>query len=114
MEDKIQWHPAFCGAAELEFKENKNNTDAVFEVSASANKALYEEMRRDPYMCNALREIMKEEMEEEKKIGREIGKEIGRNQLADAITRLRNGEDIDKIKASGIDEETIELARSLI
>lgn len=66
MEDKIQWHPAFCGAAELEFKENKNNTDAVFEVSASANKALYEEMRRDPYMCNALREIMKEEMEEEK------------------------------------------------
>lgn len=110
MEDKIQWHPAFCGAAELEFKENKNNTDAVFEVSASANKALYEEMRRDPYMCNALREIMKEEMEEEKKIGREIG----RNQLADAITRLRNGEDINKIKASGIDEETIELARSLI
>ena len=49
-------------------------------------------------------------MEEEKKIGREIG----RNQLADAITRLRNGEDINKIKASGIDAETIELARSLI
>ena len=29
MEDKIQWHPAFCGAAELEFRDNKE--DLVFE-----------------------------------------------------------------------------------
>lgn len=47
---------------------DKSNADAVFEVSASANRALYEEMRRDPYMCNALREIMREEIEEEKEI----------------------------------------------
>lgn len=52
---------------------DKSNADAVFEVSASANRALYEEMRRDPYMCNALREIMREEIEEEKEIGKEIG-----------------------------------------
>lgn len=50
----------------------------IFEVSATANHALYEEMRRDPYMCNALREIMREELEEEKEMGKEIGKEIGK------------------------------------
>ena len=96
-------------AKELTEPGDKNNADAVFEVSATANRALYDELRRDPYMCNALREIMKEEMEEEK----EKGKEIGRNQLAEAITRLRNGEKIESLKKTGFDEETVNLAETL-
>ena len=64
-------------------------------------------------MCNALRELMKEEIEEELRINSEIGKEIGREQLADAIKRLRNGENIESIEASGIDRETVELAQTL-
>lgn len=104
-------------ARELTEPGDKINADAVFEVSASANKKVYDEMRRDPYMCNALRELMKEEIEEELRInsekGKEIGKEIGREQLADAIKRLRSGENSESIEASGIDRETVELAQTL-
>lgn len=59
-------------ARELIESGDRNNADAIFEVSATANHALYEEMRRDPYMCNALREIMREELEEEKELGKRI------------------------------------------
>ena len=68
-------------------------------------------------MCNALRELMKEEFEEElrknSEKGKEIAKEIGRAQLADAIKRLRNGENVESIEASGIDRETVVLAQTL-
>ena len=64
-------------------------------------------------MCNALRELMKEEIEEELRINSEKGKEIGREQLADAIKRLRNGENAESIEASGIDRKTVELAQTL-
>ena len=36
MEDKIQWHPAFYGAAELELRENKN--DLIFEREYNLSK----------------------------------------------------------------------------
>lgn len=36
MEDKIQWHPAFYGAAELEFRENKK--DLTFEREYNLSK----------------------------------------------------------------------------
>ena len=45
--------------------------------------------------------------------GKEIGKEIGREQLADAIKRLRSGENSESIEASGIDRATVELAQTL-
>ena len=56
---KNYWHPAFCGATEWELKQNKDdllpedlqNIDAVLQVSVSANKDLYEEVRRDEEMC---------------------------------------------------------------
>ncbi len=42
------------------------NIDAVLQVSVSANKELYEEVRRDENMCQALRELMKDEIAEER------------------------------------------------
>ena len=42
------------------------NIDAVLQVSVSANKELYEEIRRDDSMCQALKELMKEEIAEER------------------------------------------------
>lgn len=36
------------------------------QVSVSANSEVYEKMKRDPLMCEALRELMKDEIQEEK------------------------------------------------
>lgn len=43
----------------------RNNIDAVLQVSVRANELIYEEVRREQHMCEALRELMKEEFEEE-------------------------------------------------
>ena len=42
------------------------NIDAVLQVSVSANMDLYEEVRRDENMCQALKELMKDEIAEER------------------------------------------------
>ena len=43
---------------------DKNNVDAVLQVSASVNKEIYEAIRRcDKVMCDALKELMKEDFE---------------------------------------------------
>ena len=48
---------------------DKNNVDAVLQVSVSANRELYREIRRrNSAMCEALRDLMKDEIEEEKRI----------------------------------------------
>ena len=43
-----------------------HNIDAVLQVNVSANKKLYEAVRRDKSMCQALKDLMKEEIEAEK------------------------------------------------
>ena len=43
----------------------KQNVDAVLLASVRANYELYEEIRREPTMCEALRELMKDEIEKE-------------------------------------------------
>ena len=42
------------------------NIDAVLQVSVSANRKLFDEVRKDEDMCQALRELMKEEIAEER------------------------------------------------
>ena len=44
----------------------RNNIDAVLQVSVSENAELFEKIRRDEKMCQALRELMKEEIAEER------------------------------------------------
>ena len=43
----------------------KNNVEAVLQVSIQANRELYKEIRRRTVMCDALRELMKDVIEEE-------------------------------------------------
>ena len=43
---------------------DRNNVDAVLQASVSANFELYEEVRRDSVMCEALQELMKDEINE--------------------------------------------------
>lgn len=45
-------------------KNEKSDADAVLQVSMSANYELYEKVRRDNTMCEALRRLMKDEIEE--------------------------------------------------
>jgi hypothetical protein len=55
-------------AAKLSEPGDRNNVDAVLQVSVSANKELYEAIRRcDKVMCEALRELMKEDFEKQER-----------------------------------------------
>ena len=52
-------------ASKLTEPEDRNNVDAVLDASVAANRELYETIRRDdPFMCEALRELMKDEIAE--------------------------------------------------
>lgn len=46
---------------------NRNNIETVLQVSIAANQELYDKIRRDSVMCDALRQLLKEEIEEEKR-----------------------------------------------
>lgn len=51
-----------------EFTEpiDKQNADSVMNVSINANREVYDKIRREnPFMCQALRELMKDEIQEE-------------------------------------------------
>lgn len=57
---------AFLGLAQmLTLPGDRDNVDAVLQVSIAANQELYNQIRRDSVMCQALRELMKEEIAEE-------------------------------------------------
>ena len=57
---------------------DKRNADAVLQVSISANKDMYGEIRRsDPTMCDALRELFKDELEDAHESGRTEGRKEG-------------------------------------
>ena len=45
-------------------KSEKSDADAVLQVSMSANYELYEKVRRDNTMCEALRRLMRDEIED--------------------------------------------------
>jgi hypothetical protein len=58
-----------------QFKEpgDKNNADAVLQVSVAANHTLFDTIRRETTMCEALRELMKDEIAQEVAQGRAQG-----------------------------------------
>ncbi len=49
--------------------EDKRSADAVLQVSANINKELYERLRGDQNMCEALKEIMAEDLKNAEKSG---------------------------------------------
>ncbi len=51
-------------AVEKEKQGEKNDIDAVLQVSMSANYGLYEEIRRNSVMCQALETLMKDKLDE--------------------------------------------------
>ena len=51
--------------------------DAVLQVSVSANRELYEQIREETGMCQALRELMKDEFEDAEKKAEKRGEKNG-------------------------------------
>ena len=54
-------------AGKLTDPGDRNNIEAVLQVSVAANQGLYNEVRRDWVMWDALKELMREEIEEERR-----------------------------------------------
>ena len=52
---------------------DRQNVEAVLQVSVKANDELYREIRRDANMCDALRELMKDDLEDARKLGESEG-----------------------------------------
>ena len=57
---------------------DRQNVEAVLQVSVKANDELYCEIRRDANMCDALRELMKDDLEDARKMGEAKGKAEGK------------------------------------
>lgn len=101
---------------------DKENADAIFEVSARANNRIYEEIRRNPVMCQALRELMKDDiLEAEDKAeargraeGRSEGFTEGKNNMILIIKYLKAGKTESELLDMGYDMETILLAKSVL
>lgn len=58
-------------------KDELQNIDAVLQVSVSANKDLYDEIRMEDDMCQALRDLMSDVIEKEVEEGRKKGQKEG-------------------------------------
>ena len=56
---------------------DRQNVEAVLQVSVKANDELYREIRRDANMCDALRELMKDDIEREVSAARKLGESEG-------------------------------------
>lgn len=75
----------------------RKNVDAVLQASVNANLEVYEKVRRDSIMCEALQELMKDEIELYKKKSREQGMAQGEAQLIRNM--YKNGLTLDQIMA---------------
>ena len=64
-------------AEEMNTPRDRQNVEAVLQVSVKANDELYREIRRDANMCDALRELMKDDLEDARKLGESEGEVRG-------------------------------------
>ena len=64
-------------AEEMNMPRDRQNVEAVLQVSVKANDELYREIRRDANMCDALRELMKDDIEREVSAARKLGESEG-------------------------------------
>ena len=98
---------AFLSEADkMDSPRERNNIDAVLQVSVRANYELYQEIRRKSTMCEALRELMKDEIEHDVNEAKEKAMREGRAAgLAEGRAEGR---------AEGKKEEKKEIAKKLL
>ena len=65
-------------AQKLTSQGDRENVDAILQVSVSANYELYDKIkRRDPIMCEAMKRLMMDEIQEEKRDSKQEGRQEG-------------------------------------
>ncbi len=70
---------------------DRNNADAVLQVSVSSNPKLYERIRKEKVMCKALNELMKDELDAREKRGERRGKVQGAQGVKAAVHAIKDG-----------------------
>ena len=90
----------------------QSNVDSILQVSVSANSQVYEQIRRDSAMCQALRELMKDEIQKDidqaiadatAKVTAEVTAEVTAGVTAKGIRTL-----VDAYREDmGLDDQTI-------
>ena len=89
---------------EMNTPRDRQNVEAVLQVSVRANDELYREIRRDANMCDALRELMKDDLEDARKLGESEGEAkiiINMNHSGMSPENIASitGKDLDEINA---------------
>jgi len=70
---------------------DKQNVDAVLQVSVSSNTELFQKLRKEKAMCVALNNLMKDELDAREARGEARGEAQGVNKLKEAIIAIKNG-----------------------
>ena len=84
---------------------DRQNVEAVLQVSVKANDELYREIRRDANMCDALRELMKDDLEDARKMGESEGEVRGEAKIILKMNRSgMSPENIASITGKNLDE----------
>jgi hypothetical protein len=97
----------FLGETEsFDTQGDKENAEAILQVSISTNRGLYEKLKEEFDMCQALQELMKDEIDErvKKEVKKEVDKEVTKA-VTKAVSEAVSDADIKK---------TAELTNSLM
>ena len=90
---------------EMNTPRDRQNVEAVLQVSVRANDELYREIRRDANMCDALRELMKDDLEDARKMGESEGEVRGEAKIILKMNRSgMSPENIASITGKNLDE----------
>jgi hypothetical protein len=78
---------------------DKDNAEAILQVSVSVNKELYKKLKEEFDMCQALQELMKDEIDE--KINESVGKAVGNvterlNKLTAILLKDKRYDDLER------------------
>ena len=92
-------------AERMNAPRDRQNVEAVLQVSVRANDELYREIRRDANMCDALRELMKDDLEDARKMGESEGEVRGEAKIILKMNRSgMSPENIASITGKNLDE----------
>jgi hypothetical protein len=111
---------------DLSLKGDVDNADAVIQVSMKANEAIYEKMREDEIMCEALREFFEPEIEQRLKEANESGIQKGMQQglqcgiqqgcdaVFDIQQKLKDGESKESLIGQGYEKAIVDKAYKVL